>query len=67
MINTVGKEESDDEDDDDDQLIDDADRQLIDRALHEQSTTSASTSDICTNSRQELDSDFLSSFDPFFL
>ena len=60
--------EVNDEDNDDDELIDDADRQFIDRALCEQSTTSASTSDICTDSRQEeLDSDFLSSFDPIFL
>ena len=57
-----GEEESGDN-----ELIDDTDRQLIDRALCEQSTTSASTSDICTDSRQELDSDFLSSFDPIFL
>ena len=67
MVITIGEEESDDEGDDDDELIDDTDKQLIDRALWEQSTTSASTSDICTDSRQELNSDFLSSFDPIFL
>ena len=55
MIITICEEESDDEDDD--ELIDDADRQFIDRALREQSTTSASTGDICTDSKQELDSD----------
>ena len=58
---TIGEEESDDEDDHDDELIDDADRQLIDRALCEQSTTS----DICTDSRQELDSDFLAALTQF--
>ena len=57
MIITICEEESDDEDDDDDELIDDADRQFIDRALHEQSTTSANTGDIWTDSKQELDSD----------
>ena len=67
MVITISEEESDDEDDNDDELIDDTDKQLVDRALCEQSTASASTSDICTDSRQELDSDFLSSFDPIFL
>ena len=59
------EDESDDDDDDDvDELLDDSDRQLIDRVL-EQTSTSTQTSHVCTNVRCDL-TERLQDYEPHF-
>ena len=66
-IEIGGEDESDDDDDDDDVdvLLDDSDRQLIDRVL-EQTSTSTQTSDVYTNVKRDL-TERLQDYKPHFL
>ena len=67
----IGDEDDSDDDDDDyddvDDLLDDSDRQLIDRVLEQTSTsTSTQTADVCTNVRRDL-TERLQDYEPHFL
>ena len=67
----IGDEDESDDDDDDyddvDDLLDDSDRQLIDRVLEQTSTsTSTQTADVCTNVRRDL-TERLQDYEPHFL
>ena len=60
-------EEDDDSDDNGDELMDDSDRQLIDRALDDTSTSTPQTdTETCTNPRRNL-TDRLQDYEPNFL
>ena len=60
-------EEDDDSDNDGDELMDDDDRQMIERALQEANNPATSSeTDICTNPRRDL-TESLQAYDPNFL